>query len=92
MKAVAYSLLRQVYGVSSPQKLDVRSGINLHDEVRCYEISLIRQALFYTNGKQSAAAALLNLSPSTLHAKLKTFGLEVQGPRSNPEFLQGTFA
>lgn len=77
LKTVAYTLLRQVYGVTGPRKLDVQQGINFYEEVRCFEISLIRQALFYANGKQRAAASLLNLNTTTLHAKIKFYGIEL---------------
>ena len=77
LKAVAYTLLRQVYGVSELQKVDVRRGIDFYDEVRRFEVSLIKQALFYTNGKQTAAASLLNLNATTLHSKIKIYGIEI---------------
>jgi DNA-binding NtrC family response regulator len=77
LKTVAYTLLRQVYGVTEPQKLDVQRGVNFYDEVRRFEVSLIKQALFHTNGKQRAAAALLNLNATTLHSKIKFYGIEM---------------
>ena len=77
LKTVAYTILRQVYGVPEPQKLDVQQGINFYDEVRRFEVSLIKQALFYTNGKQTAAASLLNLNATTLHSKIKFYGIEM---------------
>lgn len=78
LKTVAYTLLRQVYGVTEPQKLDVQRGIDFYDEVRRFEVSLIKQALFYTNGKQTAAASLLNLNATTLHSKIKFYGIEIR--------------
>lgn len=79
LKTVAYTLLRQVYGVTEPQKVDVRQGIDFYDEVRRFEISLIQQALFYSNGKQTAAASLLNLNVTTLHSKIKFYEIEMSG-------------
>ena len=76
LKTVAYTLLRQVYGVTEPPKVDVRKGIDFYDEVRRFEVSLIQQALFYTSGKQTAAAALLNLNVTTLHSKIKIYDIE----------------
>ena len=49
--------------------------INFYDEVRRFEIELIQSALRRTNGVQTEAAALLGLKPTTLHAKLKLYGL-----------------
>src|SRR4030095_2539443 len=76
LQAVAYTLLAQVYGVTEPQKVDVREGVDFYDEVRRFEVSLIQQALFYTNGKQTAAASLLNLNVTTLHSKVKFYDIE----------------
>ena len=77
LKTVAYTLLRQVYGVAEPQKVDVRQGVDFYDEVRRFEISLIQQALFYSNGKQTAAASLLSLNVTTLHSKIKFYEIEM---------------
>jgi transcriptional regulator with GAF, ATPase, and Fis domain len=70
LKTVAYALLRQVYGLSEPQRPKVREQINFFDEVRRFEINLIRQALLFANGKKAGAARLLNLNATTLHSKL----------------------
>jgi DNA-binding NtrC family response regulator len=91
LKTVAYTLLRQVYGVTEPPKVDVKQGVNFYDEVRRFEVSLIKQALFYTNGKQTAAASLLNLNTTTLHSKIKFYGIEMppvsKGHELMPEVL-----
>lgn len=83
IKTVAYTLLRQVYGVTEPQQLDVQRGIDFYDEVRRFEVSLIKQALFYTHGKQSAAASLLNLNATTLHSKIKFYRIEMPAFRED---------
>ena len=76
LKTVAYALLRQVYGLSEPQRPKVREQINFFDEVRRFEINLIRQALLFANGKKAGAARLLNLNATTLHSKLKLYAIE----------------
>jgi len=50
-------------------------GINFYDEVARFEVALIKRALRRSNGHQLLAARLLNLNPSTLHAKIKQYGL-----------------
>lgn len=50
-------------------------GINFYDEVERYEIELIRNALNRCGGNQSQAAKLLHLNSTTLHAKMKHYGL-----------------
>ncbi|HEX6733032.1 MAG TPA: helix-turn-helix domain-containing protein [Pyrinomonadaceae bacterium] len=76
LKTVAYALLREVYGVRQPQKPDLDQRINFFEEVRRFEISLIMQALLYSNGSKAAAGRLLNLNAPTLHFKIKLYSLE----------------
>ena len=92
LKAVAYTLLRQVYGVTEPQKVDVRQGVDFYDEVRRFEVSLIKQALLYTNGRQTTAASLLNLNATTLHSKIKFYGIEMPAMRKSNELPPEIFS
>ena len=50
-------------------------GIDFYDEVERYEIELIRSALNHCGGNQTQAAKLLHLKSTTLHAKMKHYGL-----------------
>ena len=52
-------------------------------EVREFEICLIRRALDYSGGRQNKAAALLNLKPTTLNMKIKSYNL---GTTPNADF------
>jgi DNA-binding NtrC family response regulator len=87
LKTVAYALLRQVYGLSEPQRPNIREQINFFDEVRRFEINLIRQALLFANGKKAGAARLLNLNATTLHSKLKLYGIETALETNSAETL-----
>lgn len=49
--------------------------IDFYQVVREFEICLIKLALHQSAGQQKKAADLLNLKPTTLHEKLKTYGL-----------------
>ena len=51
-------------------------GIDFYEATRRFEIALIRRALRQTNGHQVLAASLLNLNPTTLHTKIKQYGLK----------------
>lgn len=53
----------------------IDDGIDFYDEVERYEIELIRSALNHCGGNQTQAAKLLNLKSTTLHAKMKHYGL-----------------
>ena len=54
----------------------VEGGIDFYDEVERYEIELIRTALNHCGGNQTQAAKLLHLKSTTLHAKMKHYGLD----------------
>lgn len=67
----------------------VAHGINFYDEVRNFEISLIRQALRYANGSQVGAATLLQLNPTTLNAKIKNYSINCAEPLPTSALLGG---
>jgi DNA-binding NtrC family response regulator len=58
--------------------LDVSHGVNFYDEVRRFEIGLIRRALDQTGGHQSRAARLLGMNPTTLNSKIKTYNIQLR--------------
>jgi DNA-binding NtrC family response regulator len=66
-------------GASGATALGVGRGINFYDEVRHFEIDLIRRALEQTGGHQSRAARLLGMNATTLNSKIKTYNID---PRS----------
>ena len=51
-------------------------SIDFYEEIKRFEIALIKRALRQTNGHQVLAARLLNLNPTTLHAKIKQYDLK----------------
>ena len=53
----------------------IDEGIDFYDVVERYEIELIRSALNQSGGNQVRAAKLLQLKSTTLHAKMKQYGL-----------------
>ena len=57
------------------EHLDVKSGINFSNEVRLFEMRLLRRALEVTGGNKARAARILRLSTSTLWVKVKNYGL-----------------
>ncbi|HEX5706688.1 MAG TPA: helix-turn-helix domain-containing protein [Pyrinomonadaceae bacterium] len=56
-----------------PEMLD---GIDFYEEVKRYEIALIKKALRLTRGHQRRAASLLKLRPTTLNMKLKLYKID----------------
>jgi transcriptional regulator with PAS, ATPase and Fis domain len=55
------------------ETIDLRSGLSFYEEVRRFEIRLIRMALNVTGNNQARAARLLGLGATTLHSKIKAY-------------------
>lgn len=58
--------------------LDIARGVNFYDEVKRFEIDLIRRALDQTGGHQSRAARLLGLNATTLNSKIKSYNIQLR--------------
>jgi DNA-binding NtrC family response regulator len=65
-------------GASSTVPLDIGRGVNFYDEVRRFEVDLIRRALEQTSGHQSRAARLLGMNATTLNSKIKTYNINLR--------------
>ena len=72
----ARAVVREGSGASAA--IDVGRGVNFYDEVRRFEIDLIRRALDQTGGHQSRAARLLGMNPTTLNSKIKTYNINLR--------------
>lgn len=65
-------------GGSAPAREEiVRLPVSLDEQLRKLEIDLIRFALFLASGHQADAARLLSVKHSTLHEKIKRYGISV---------------
>ncbi|MBE7515474.1 MAG: sigma-54-dependent Fis family transcriptional regulator [Chloracidobacterium sp.] len=73
---LAFEMLRSTEGTST--HLDISRGINFYDEVKRFEVDLIRRALDQTGGHQSRAARLLGLNATTLNSKIKTHNIPIR--------------
>lgn len=56
-------------------EIDIARGVSFYDEVKRFEIDLIRRALEQTGGHQSRAARLLGLNATTLNSKIKSYNI-----------------
>ena len=65
-------------GASNAAVTDIGRGINFYEEVRRFEIDLIRRALEQTGGHQSRAARLLGMNATTLNSKIKTYNINLR--------------
>jgi len=80
LKQNAFALIQQVREVANLSYLDLTRGIDLFEEVRRFEMKLIRQALEETDGRQVQAARMLGLKMTTLHEKIKRYGIDPHEP------------
>jgi len=74
--SLATEMIKSTEGKSAD--IDISRGVNFYDEVKKFEIDLIRRALDQTGGHQSRAARLLGLNATTLNSKIKTYNLDAR--------------
>jgi DNA-binding NtrC family response regulator len=84
LKLLADLILAEVETLERARNLSDGDDINLAREVERFESDIIRCALVRTGGRQRKAARLLNIKPTTLHAKLKRYGI-LQDHSNDPE-------
>jgi DNA-binding protein Fis len=77
LRVLLQALMDEVESLRETSESEAVEGLNLSEEVRRYEAHLIRCALIRTGGRQRRAARLLKTKVSTLNAKIKRYGLEV---------------
>lgn len=70
---VAVQMMASADGAS--HDIDIAHGVNFYDEVKKFEIDLIRRSLEQTGGHQSRAARLLGLNATTLNSKIKSYNI-----------------
>ena len=76
LKQNAFALIQEVRDLGSLSYQDLTKGIDLYEELRRFEIRLIMQALEETDGNQTHAAQLLGVKLTTLHEKIKRYGID----------------
>jgi DNA-binding NtrC family response regulator len=74
--ALALEMVQKAEGTSAG--IDIGRGVNFYDEVKRFEIDLIRRALDQTGGHQSRAARLLGLNATTLNSKIKSYNISLR--------------
>ena len=75
LKELTLTLLKEVESLKGGGSFEGRPGVDFTEEVRRFEVELIRWALMHTGGHQRRAARLLNLKVTTLNAKIKRYGI-----------------
>jgi DNA-binding NtrC family response regulator len=82
------TLLKEIEWLKDIQELHARNHrprLSLKDELCRFEIEMIRKALLQTGGHQSRAARLLGVKVSTLHEKIKRYGIDLHMPVENDD-------
>lgn len=75
LKKIVMALAEEIESLEHVRTVNLRRGINLHEEMRLFEIHLIQSALERTGGHQTRAAQLLGINLTTLHNKLKRLNI-----------------
>ncbi|HRH42403.1 MAG TPA: helix-turn-helix domain-containing protein [Pyrinomonadaceae bacterium] len=78
LKDVALILVNEIEALNYVRPVNISEGINLHEEMRMFEVHLIQSALERTGGHQTRAAQLLGINLTTLHNKLKRLNISAQ--------------
>ncbi len=79
LRETVLQLLDEVESLAISAPVDIKGGARFCDEVRQFEVNLIRTALGRTSGSQTRAARLLGLKPTTLNAKIKRYNITLGG-------------
>lgn len=87
LKALFNSLFHEIESIQAETNaaMGINSRIDLTAEVRHFEMGLIRNALTRSNGRQSIAARILGIKVTTLHEKLKRYGLVTSFDEENSD-------
>lgn len=75
LQELATALSAAIDALNAPELPDLDQPTNFYEEVRRFEIALIKRALRQTQGNQTRAARLLELNQPTLHGKIKQYGI-----------------
>ncbi len=82
LESLSLLILREIESLKSIRSLtreneESPKPVVLYDEIQRFEISLIKRALVKSKGKQNAAARMLGIKMTTLHAKIKRYNIDV---------------
>ena len=79
---LALELASEMDSLGTARAIDLDAGVDLQEEVKAFEIALIKRALFKSGYCQAKAARLLRINASTLAYKIKTFEIELPAETS----------
>ena len=80
---LALELASEMDSLTTARAIDMDAGIDLQEEVKAFEVALIKRALFKSGYCQAKAARMLRINASTLAYKIKTYEIELPGEMSD---------
>ena len=84
MREIVSMLADEIDSLGFVRSINIRQGIDMHDEVRRFEVHLVQAALERTGGHLTNAAKLLGVNLTTLHNKIKRLNISVDDIVSAP--------
>lgn len=90
IRKLGMKMLEELNFLDLNENQGLADGLNLYEEVRKFEIDLIKVALCLTAGNQSEAAKLLQTNVTTLNSKIKKLRISVHpwGTAAHPSSPQ----
>lgn len=76
IRALATTLVSEIDSIGDVSPASESGTFDLSEQVREFEVKLIRAALLKTGGNQRRAASLLGVKTTTLHNKIKSYGIK----------------
>lgn len=76
VKQLLNKLLVELETVNESEKVSFGENFNLYEQIKNFEIDMIRYALYLTNNNQSRAARMLGIKNTALNMKIKRYGIE----------------
>ena len=77
IRSLALEIASETDLMSAPRAYDLDAGIDLQEEVKQFEVTLIKRALVKSGFCQAKAARILNVNASTLAYKIKTYEIAI---------------
>jgi len=77
LRELVLRVLCEVQSINEVTPVIIGQNFDFYEEVRRFEVDLIKRALLQTAGHQVRAAKLLNLKVTTLNSKIKHYNISL---------------
>ncbi len=77
LRELVLRVLCEVQSINEVTPVIIGQDFDFYEEVRRFEVDLIKRALLQTGGHQVRAAKLLNLKVTTLNSKIKHYNISL---------------